>query len=41
LVIEKLIPPGTNAQQTAESPDRSLDLQMGTRDDVPGPEADA
>ena len=41
LLIEELIPPGTSAQQTAESPDRGLDLQKATRDDVLGPEADA
>ena len=41
LVIEELIPPGTSAQQTAESPDRGLDRQEVTRDDVLGPEADA
>ena len=43
LVIEELIPPGTSAHQTAESPDRGLDLQVQkrTRDDVLGPEADA
>ena len=41
LVIEELIPPGTSAHQTAESPDRGLDPQKGTRDDVLGPEADA
>ena len=41
LVIEELIPPGTSAHQTSESPDRGLDLQKGTRDDVLGPEADA
>jgi hypothetical protein len=41
LVIEELIPPGTSVQQSAESPDRGLDLQEGTRDDVLGPKADA
>jgi len=41
LLIEELIPPGTSARQTAESPDRGLDLQKGTRDDVLSPEADA
>ena len=41
LVIEELVPPGTSARQTAESPDRGLDQQRGTRDDVLGPEADA
>ena len=48
LVIEELIPPGTSTHQTAESPDRGLDLQKRTRDeqertrdDVHGPEADA
>lgn len=41
LVIEELVPPGTSAQQTAESPDRGLDLQKGSRSDVPGAEADA
>ena len=41
LVVEELIPPGTSARQTAESPDRGLDLQTGTRNDVLGPEADA
>ena len=41
LVVEELISPGTSARQTAESPDRGLDLQTRTRDDVLGPEADA
>jgi len=41
LVIEELISPGTSARQTAESPDRGLDPQTGTRNDVLGPEADA
>ncbi len=41
LVIEELIPPGTSPRQIAESPDRGLDLQKRTRDDVLGPEADA
>jgi len=41
LMITELIPPGPSARQTAESPDRGLDLQKGTRDDVLGPEADA
>jgi len=41
LLIEELVPPGTSAQQTAESPDRGLDLQASTRNDVLGPEADA
>ncbi len=40
-VIEELIPPGTTTQQTAESPDRGLDLQKRKRDDLHGPEADA
>lgn len=41
LVIEELIPPGTSAHQTAESPDCGLDLQTRPRDDVLDPEADA
>ena len=42
LVIEELVPPGTSTFQTAESPDRGLDLQQTRpRDDVLGPEADA
>ena len=41
LVTEELIPPGSSNHQTAESPDRGLDLQKSTRDDVLGPEADA
>ena len=41
LVIEELVPPGDSTRQIAESPDRGLDLQRGTRDDVLGPEADA
>ena len=41
LVIEELVPPGTSTFQTAESPDRGLDLQTRPRDDVLGPEADA
>jgi len=41
LVIEELVPPGTSAHQTAESPDRGLDLLRGNREDVLGPEADA
>jgi len=41
LLIEELVPPGNVKQQTAESPDRGLDLQAGTRNDVLGPEADA
>ena len=41
LVVEELISPGTSVRQTAESPDRGLDLQTGTRNDVLGPEADA
>lgn len=41
LVTEELIPPGSSVHQTAESPDRGLDLQKGTRQDVLGPEADA
>ena len=41
LVIEELVPPGVSGHQTAESPDRGLDLQKDTRDDVLGPEADA
>ena len=41
LVIEELIALGTSDHQTAESPDRGLDLQTGTRSDVLGPEADA
>ena len=40
-MVEELVSPGTSARQTAESPDRGLDLQSSTRDDVLGPEADA
>jgi len=41
LVIEELVAPGETAQQTAESPDRGLDLQRDTRNDVLSREADA
>ena len=41
LIIEELIPPGASPVQTAESPDRGLDLQTRPRDDVLSPEADA
>ncbi len=41
LVIEELVPPGTSQFQTAESPDRGLDLQTPARDDVLSPDADA
>jgi len=41
LVVEELIPPGSTTHQTAESPDRGLDLHKSTRDDVLGPTADA
>ena len=41
LVIEELVPPGNSDHQTAESPDRGLDLQSGTRNDVLSAEADA
>jgi len=41
LVIDELVPPGTSERQTAESPDRGLDLQARQRNDVLGPEADA
>jgi len=40
-LIEELIPPGTSLHQTAESPDRGLDLQTGKRGGLPGPAADA
>ena len=41
LIVEELVAPGTNTQQTAESPDRGLDQQAPARLDVLSREADA
>ncbi len=41
LIVEELVAPGTNPQQTAESPDRGLDQQAPAHGDVLSRDADA